>query len=120
MQLHELKPKYKRDKKKRVGRGGDKGDYSGRGDKGQKSRSGFSLRPLIRDFFKRYPKRRGIAFEKPPQEFKAEVNLDLIDKKFKEGEVVSPLTLCDAGLINSRHGQLPKVKILGRGSLNKN
>lgn len=40
MQLHELKPKHKAKKKKRVGRGGKRGTFSGRGVKGQKARAG--------------------------------------------------------------------------------
>jgi len=59
MQLHELKPIHKLKKRKRVGRGGKKGTYSGRGIKGQKSRAGRKLKPAIRELIKRYPKIRG-------------------------------------------------------------
>lgn len=60
MQLHELKPtKFNRDKKTRIGRGGKRGTYSGRGQKGQKSRSGHRIRPAERDFIQRLPKLRG-------------------------------------------------------------
>ena len=40
MQLHQINPTFKKKSRKRVGRGGKKGTYSGRGMKGQKSRSG--------------------------------------------------------------------------------
>lgn len=59
MQLHELQPKHKLKKQKRIGRGGKRGTYSGRGIKGQKSRAGRKLKPAIREFIKRYPKLRG-------------------------------------------------------------
>jgi large subunit ribosomal protein L15 len=35
MQIHELKPTHKTKSKKRIGRGGHKGTYSGKGMKGQ-------------------------------------------------------------------------------------
>lgn len=63
MQLHELKPKHKRKKRKRVGRGGKRGTYSGRGIKGQKARAGRRLKPVIRELIKRYPKLRGYKFK---------------------------------------------------------
>ena len=59
MQLHEIKPTHKLKTKKRVGRGGKKGTYSGRGVKGQKSRAGAKIRPEIRDLIKKMPKKRG-------------------------------------------------------------
>ena len=60
MQLHHLHSIGKKPKK-RVGRGGKRGTYSGRGIKGQKSRSGHRIRPAIRDLIMRLPKRRGFA-----------------------------------------------------------
>jgi large subunit ribosomal protein L15 len=63
MQLHQLKPIHKLKKRKRVGRGGKKGTYSGRGIKGQKARAGRRLKPAIRELIKRYPKLRGYKFK---------------------------------------------------------
>jgi large subunit ribosomal protein L15 len=63
MQLHELKPIHKFKKKKRIGRGGKRGTYSGKGMKGQKSRAGRRLEPVIRGIIKRYPKLRGYKFK---------------------------------------------------------
>lgn len=118
MQLHQLKPIHKRKRRKRVGRGGKRGTYSGRGQKGQRARAGRRLEPVIRRLIKRYPKLRGYRFgrvkEKP-----AVVNLDILEKKFQEGEVVSPKTLLERGLIRRIKGRIPKVKILGRGKLTK-
>ncbi|MBZ1348680.1 MAG: hypothetical protein KY053_00355 [Candidatus Liptonbacteria bacterium] len=59
MQLHELQPIYKNKPKKRIGRGGKKGNYCGRGLKGQKSRAGHRIRPAEREFVLRLPKLRG-------------------------------------------------------------
>lgn len=46
-------------KKKRIGRGGKRGTTSGRGTKGQRSRSGHRIRPAERDLLIRLPKLRG-------------------------------------------------------------
>ncbi len=43
MQIHQLKLKSKKKNKKRIGRGGKRGTYCGRGTKGQKARSGHKL-----------------------------------------------------------------------------
>jgi len=59
MQLHEIQPDHKNKSKKRIGRGGKRGTYSGRGMKGQKSRAGHKIRPAIRDLMQRTPKLRG-------------------------------------------------------------
>lgn len=59
MQLHQLKPDHDLRAKKRVGRGGKRGTTSGKGTKGQKSRSGHRIRPAERDLIQRLPKLRG-------------------------------------------------------------
>jgi ribosomal protein L15 len=59
MQLHEVQPIHKNKSKKRIGRGGKRGTYSGRGMKGQKSRAGRKIRPSVRDLIQRTPKLRG-------------------------------------------------------------
>ncbi len=59
MQLHQIKPLHKPQKSKRVGRGGKRGTYSGKGIKGQKSRAGKNIRPAIRDFIGKIPKLKG-------------------------------------------------------------
>jgi large subunit ribosomal protein L15 len=118
MQLHQLKPLHKPKKKKRVGRGGKRGTYSGRGVKGQKSRAGRKLKPIIREILKKYPKLRGYSFKSKKQ--KVIVNLKDIEKKFKEGERVNPQTLFEKGLITRISGKIPKsVKILAKGTLTK-
>ena len=118
MQLHQIKPKNKRKKARRIGRGGKRGTYSGRGVKGQKSRSGRRLAPFIRELVKRYPKLRGYRF-KGRQLKVAVINLDVLDKIFKAEEIISPRILLGKGLIRRIKGRIPKVKILGKGDVKK-
>ena len=47
------------------------------------------------------------------------VNLGVLDKTFKVGDIVSPATLQKAGIVKKISGSLPKVKILGSGVLEK-
>lgn len=117
MQLHQIKPSSKPKKKKRVGRGGKHGTYSGRGIKGQKSRAGRKMRPEIRDFIKKIPKKRGYRFKARPKP--QIVNLSDLEKHFETGETVSPETLLKKKLIDKVKGRIPKVKILGKGKLTK-
>lgn len=106
-----------RHKRKRIGRGlgSGHGRYSGKGQKGQKSRSGAPIPahfeggqlPLV----KRLPARRGFT-----NIFKNEysvVNLGRLNV-FESGSVVDRETLLEAGLIRSVR---KPVKILGMGEL---
>ena len=118
MQLHELKPKHKLKRKKRVGRGGKKGTYSGKGNKGQSARAGRKMVPIIRELIKRYPKLRGyISFVL--QDNSAIVNIDTLEKVSKNGDIINPDNLIKNGIIRMIKGKTPKVKILGRGKLSK-
>lgn len=118
MQLHQLKPKSKNKSKKRVGRGGKRGTYSGRGIKGQKARSGRRIRPQWRDTLKKIPKKRGYRVKAIFQ--KAVVlNLKNLEKNFREGDEISPKILVQKGLVPRISGKIPKVKILGEGEVNK-
>lgn len=118
MQLHELRPTHKLQKRKRVGRGGSHGTYSGRGMKGQKSRAGRKMEPLIRKFIKRYPKLRGYRF-KPLFPKPAVVDLEILERAFKGSEVVNPMNLLEKGIIRRIKGKAPEVKILSAGKLTK-
>lgn len=119
MQLHDLKLKTKFHKEKRVGRGGKRGTTSGRGTKGQKARAGHRIRPAERDILKRIPKLRGYKF-KSFREKPEIVNFFELERKFKNGDTISPETLLKAGLIYKIKGRMPEVKILGKGGLDKN
>ena len=116
MQFHQLIQKTKFRKSRRVGRGGKRGTYSGRGIKGQKARAGAKIRPALRDILKKIPKLRGYKFKSFRQK-PSVVNLEDIVRKFNEGDVVSPASLLGAGLIVKKKGRMPVVKILGRGEL---
>ncbi len=118
MQLHEIKPIHKLKNKKRVGRGGKRGTYSGHGVKGQKSRAGRRLKPIIRELIKRYPKLRGYRF-RPKEEKTTIVNLEVLEKKFDSGEKISPKVLIEKRVIRRIKGKVPGVKILGKGEIKK-
>ncbi len=118
MQLHSIAPHTKGRIRRRIGRGGKKGTYSGRGLKGQKSRAGARIRPAIRDLLKQFPKRRGYHF-KSIRPKPAVVTLHDLETHFKGGETVSPRTLNERGVVARRGGRLPAVKILGEGTIQK-
>ncbi len=117
MQIHQVKPTIKKKSKKRVGRGGKRGTYSGRGSKGQKAH-GVRIRPYLRDIIKRLPKKRGYRFASI-QEKPVVVNLKVLEKKFKEGEKITPKILVEKGIINLKKGRVPEVKLLGSGNITK-
>ncbi len=115
MQIHEVQPITKIKKKKRIGRGGKRGTYSGKGMKGQKSRSGAKLKPIVRDMLKRYPKLRGYQFSPLSNVFV--VNIAALDKVFDDGAIVEPKTLISKGLLGK--SKKVKVKVLGNGETTK-
>ena len=107
-------------KKKRRGRGGDRGGTSGRGHKGQKARtSGKSdAKPWFEggqmSLTRRLP-RRGFT-----NVFKKEfiiVNLDDLERNFSSGDQVTPEVLYGKKMIKGKGKLL--VKILGQGKLTK-
>jgi large subunit ribosomal protein L15 len=49
----------------------------------------------------------------------AVLNLDKIEKSFKEGETVNPKVLSEKGLVPKMKGKTPKVKILSFGDIKK-
>jgi large subunit ribosomal protein L15 len=118
MQIHQLKPKHANRDKKRVGRGGKKGTYSGKGIKGQKSRAGRKMAPIIRELIKRYPKLRGYR-SFVLEDYSVVVNLQTLEKTSKDGEIISPDNLIKKGIIRMIKGKRPEVKILGSGKLTK-
>ncbi|MBZ9577764.1 uL15 family ribosomal protein [Patescibacteria group bacterium] len=118
MQLHQLKPKHKLKKKKRIGRGGKRGTYSGKGIKGQKSRAGRKFAPVIRELIKRYPKLRGYRFKRHEGDLVV-VNVGILEERFRSSEIVTPKLLLERKIIRRIKGKVPKVKILGRGEITK-
>ncbi len=115
MRIHELKP-AKRMRRKRVGRGigSGLGKTSGRGQKGQLSRSGGGKGPYFEGgqmpFVRRLPKR---GFTSIFQKEYAEVNVGDLNR-FAPGTVVTPQLLRESGLVkNVKDG----IKILGSGEI---
>ena len=87
MQIHQVRPKNRLKSEKRVGRGGKRGAYSGRGVKGQLSRAGHKKAPVIREIIKKYHKLRGYRFN--PISEKAEiVKISDLQKNFKSNDTV--------------------------------
>lgn len=131
MQFHQLQPIHKFKKRKRVGRGGKRGRYSGRGIKGQKARAGRKLQPVIREIIKKYPKLRGykqkskmairrVRIGSKSQKSKVVIlNCEILEKKFISGEKITPQILLMKKLIPKIKGKMPVVKILGNGEITK-
>ncbi len=108
MQLHQLQPKHKSKSKKRVGRGGKRGTYSGKGMKGQRSRAGHRIRPAKRDLIQRLPKLRGFKF-KPIKPKPVVINIDDLAGKIKS-DIINRQVLLQVGLIRKSD---KRIKILG-------
>jgi large subunit ribosomal protein L15 len=118
--LNSIRPaKGSTHKKKRVGRGPGSGlgKTAGRGEKGQKSRSGYSRKigfeggqmPLHR----RLPKR---GFTNIFKKRWLEVSLAALDRAFEANEEITPELLHDRGIIKkAKHD----VVVLGNGELSK-
>ena len=117
MKLHELQPAAGSKKARtRVGRGlgSGLGKTSGRGQKGQKSRSGGGVRSGFEGgqmpLYRRLPKR---GFNNVFAKQYAEVNVEQLNR-FEDGATVDPVALIEAGILkNVRDG----IRILGNGSL---
>jgi large subunit ribosomal protein L15 len=125
LNLHSLAPAQPRKDRKRVGRGlgSGKGRYSGRGIKGQKSRSGsHAMRAGFEGgqmpLYMRLGKLRG-NFSKdampigPFRTYSQPVNVSALER-FDAGTEVTPELLKQVGLIRSTRKD---VKILGEGEL---
>jgi len=118
MQIHQLQSRNK-EVSRRKGRGGKRGTYSGRGVKGQKSRSGGNVDPLFEggrsSLIDRLKKSKGFKSAKVQ---KTSVSIEKLDRYYEDGDVVSPKTLVRKGLVDKvrvKHG----VKLIGGGELTK-
>lgn len=120
MKLHELsKVEGSTHRRKVVGRGpgSGHGKTSGRGEKGQKARSGGGVHIWFEGgqtpLYKRLP-RRGFSNARFATKY-AVVNVSDLNR-FKDGEVVTPELLIESGLVKK---ELNGIKILGNGTLEK-
>lgn len=119
MNLHELSPAPGSKRVAvRVGRGlgSGLGKTSGKGQKGQKSRSGGVKRPGFeggqRPLYLRLPKRG--FYNKFGKDY-VEINVAVLNR-FEDGTVVEPVMLIEEGVVkNIRDG----IRILGNGELTK-
>ncbi|MEK7630582.1 MAG: uL15 family ribosomal protein [Patescibacteria group bacterium] len=116
MQLHSVKTANPRKKAVRIGRGGKRGSFSGRGIKGQKARAGRRIRPEMRDVIMKIPKRRGHAVYFIPR-MRISIKLSAIAKKFGKGETITPKELYKRDLIKRIGGKIPAIKIVGPGTI---
>ena len=119
MKLHELnKVEGSTHRRKVVGRGpgSGHGKTSGRGEKGQKARSGGGVHIWFEGgqtpLFRRMPKRGFLNIN--AKEY-ALVNLDQLNV-FEDGTEVTPVVLKEAGIIRAEKSG---VKVLGNGELTK-
>ncbi len=120
MKLNELKTNPgSTHRRKIVGRGPGSGlgKTSGRGEKGQKARSGASIKPWFEGgqnpLYKRIP-RRGFNNARFTTRY-AVINVSDLNR-FEDGTVVTPELLKETGLIKKT---LSGIKILGSGDLTK-
>ncbi len=119
---YEIKPNNGATKKRKrlgCGRGSGLGKTSGKGHKGQRSRSGKN-RPYVgfeggqMPLYRRVPKR---GFNRTG-EYYAIVNLYQL-AKLDDGSNVNSEELCKIGLIKKVDKEFPKLKILGNGDIDK-
>lgn len=120
MKLHELEKNIgAKQSKKRVGRGPGSGlgKTSGKGQKGQKARSGASINPVFEGgqlpLYRRLPK-RGFTNALFKTEY-AVINVSDLNQ-FDNGTVVTPALLKEKRIIKK---QLKGIKVLGNGKLEK-
>ena len=120
MKLHELEKNLgATHRKKIVGRGSGSGlgKTSGRGEKGQKARSGGSINPVFEGgqlpLYRRLPK-RGFSNHRFRLEY-AVINVSDLNA-FEDGAVVTPALLKEKGIVKK---QLAGIKVLGEGTLEK-
>jgi large subunit ribosomal protein L15 len=127
LNLSNLQPAAKRRDRKRIGRGlgSGKGRYSGRGIKGQKSRSGSAkMRPGFEGgqmpIYMRVGKQRGATSKDamPIGPFRTStVGVNVRDlERFDAGTEITPEKLVEARIIKNTRTD---VKILGEGELTK-
>ena len=120
MKLHELSPvEGSKKKSKRIGRGHGSGwgKTAGKGHKGQKARSGGSIRPGFEGgqmpLQRRVPKR---GFNNIFAKNVVAVNLSVLNRKFNDGDTVDVEALRAAGVVKNG---FDAVKVLGNGKIDK-
>ena len=120
MKLHELSPvEGSKKKSKRIGRGHGSGwgKTAGKGHKGQKARSGGSIRPCFEGGQMprqhRVPKR---GFNNIFAKNVVAINLSVLNRTFNDGDTVDVETLRATGVVKNG---FDAVKVLGNGKIDK-
>ena len=121
MQLNNLKLNIKKKYKKRLGRGigSGKGKTSGRGHKGQKSRSGVAIKSFEggqMPLYRRLPKRGFKSFKTNDLAFinLSKLQIAITSKKITPNSKIDLKVLQKIKLINSKY---KKLKLLGTGEI---
>ena len=129
MHIHTLSSNLPKKSRKRIGRGGKRGTYSGKGQKGQKSRSGAKISPLFTggsaalagQGSRVIHKRRGqspvqghhrIGNVKGQVSYKI-INIEAIANLFDDKAVINLNSLIEAKLISH---STTKVKVLAKNT----
>lgn len=119
MKLHSRTP-IRAKRLQRIGRSGKRGSYSGRGVKGQHSRSGRRIRPAERDIILKIPKIRGFR-NKPKADVPVVFNLGVLSGKLKSHAKAGVPLEVDHALLRSvkllKKDYKGKVKLLGTGEI---
>ncbi len=119
MLRNELQLSLPRKKKKDLGRGGKKGTYSGKGNKGQKARSGAHVDPLFEGgrstLIDHMKKKRGFTARNAK---KVIVQLFDIEKNFENGAILSAESLVNMKLVARKNIPLG-IKVLGNAKITK-
>lgn len=119
MQINTLKISTPKKKRKTIGRGGKKGTYSGKGNKGQKARSGAKVDPLFEGgrstLIDHMKKKRGF---KSLATKATTVNVLKLEENFADSSVVTIEELVKVELIRKSQAT-SRVKILGNAAIKK-
>lgn len=129
MHIHTLSSNLSTKSRKRIGRGGKRGTYSGKGQKGQKSRSGSKISPLFTggsaalagQGSRVIHKKRGqspvqghhrIGNVKGKVSYKI-INIEVIANLFDDKAVININSLLEAKLVSNRS---VKIKVLAKNT----
>ncbi|MEI7425859.1 MAG: 50S ribosomal protein L15 [Candidatus Moraniibacteriota bacterium] len=119
MLRQDLQMSQPRKKKKTIGRGGKKGTYSGKGNKGQKARSGAHVDPLFEGgrstLIDHMKKKRGFTSRTKKRSI---VQIADIEKSFEAGAIIGVESLVNMKLVARKNIPLG-IKVLGNAKITK-
>ena len=119
MQRNDLELSQPRKKRKTIGRGGKKGTYSGKGNKGQKARSGAHVDTLFEGgrstLIDHMKKKRGFTSRTAKRNI---IKLETLEKKFDNNATIGVESIVGAKIVARKNVPLG-IKILGNGKVTK-